>query len=323
MESRVMYNSDQKEEYIKYESKNEQSLTNYFKRIFENEKEYGKDIADMDEDELKSTLISLNIRREESRNHMLSLMRGYINWAKFSNKTNNNSSINNITPDVISSDNAIITQMLKSPKQVEHIINNSIKEDYYSQENRDSRDQLVLWLLYSGMTIEELQSLKKNDIDYVNKKVKTKDDIYQVNDKILALCEKCSNIKYLEKTGTKSKSGIINYDLLDNEYLFRPIAGQKLRDPMCKQTIFIAIIQKIFNNYYELTGEYIRVSPLNIKLSGIFYQLYEQEQMGTKITSEILAKYLKIEYSSKKELLIKIRKWKIDYDDWKLAFGYM
>jgi len=319
-----MFNPEQKQEYIDYEKTNQQSLTNYFKRVSDKEREYDKDIADMDIDELKSTFISLNIRSEAARSHFISLIRGYINWAILNNKTENNSPINEITAKSIGTKYAVTSQMLKNPRQVIDILGIAMPSDkYQSLPNRYDRDKLVFWLLYSGLELEEIQQLKKDEIDKENKTIIHAGRKYGTYDLVISLWTKVSEMTYIEKTGTKSNSGIINYDLVDSDYLFRPIAGRDIyREPFFKIGVFMAIIQKIFKAYLEEVEGGVKSSPSNIRISGIFYKLYLLESEGTEIASDLLVDYLNIEYQNDYDLYSKTRKWRMDYEDWKIAFDY-
>jgi len=331
-----MFNEKQKQDYINYEGVNSITLEQYFKRIAPMERQYNKDITDMDADELKGTLSSLNIRREESRGHCISLLRGYINYMKLIGKTDNSSAINSITPESIPADNAIKSEMIKSADQLKEILDAAARYEY--QDNRSIRDKLVMWLLYLGLTIEELRHLRKNalnDDGIVTTSVKkAKNDTvsivtkkYKADENVLALWEECANMTFIEKDGSKYGKHAVNYELVDNEYMFRPIIGQKkagtdLQQP-CNVTFFASIVAKIFKNYFELTGNNILVSPLNMRNSGIFYRLNLEEANGKEITPEVIAEEFDIEYTSTVGLSVKTRKWRKDYDNWKLAFKYM
>lgn len=50
----------------------------------------------MNVEELRSALISLNIRSITSREQVLSLFKGYINWAVYNGKTSNENKIDKI-----------------------------------------------------------------------------------------------------------------------------------------------------------------------------------------------------------------------------------
>lgn len=325
IKNKPMYNEQQKQEYIEYDSLNAQCIRFYFERIGEIELLYQKDIADMSVKELVTTLSSLNVRTISSRRHLISIVKGYIEWAIHNRKTNNDNKIENIKPDDIGSQYAITTQMLKSPEQVEEILNVAYVKGYSDKENRAVRDKLIYWLLYSGMTIEELELLKKTDIDYEKKTIISpifENIAYDIDDNIMSLWEKCCKITHIEKIHGGSYS-IANCKLVESDYLFRPVAGQTVEEKSFGKGSIVPIIYKIYNIYFEETGNYIKVSPINIKISGIYYKLYLLEKEGTKITSNIIIKYFNITgYKTKKVLLAKVRKYVVDYANWKEGFGY-
>jgi len=321
-----MYNEETKKEYIDFEKKNPEAMRRYFQRISEKENEYNKDIYDMTKEELTDTITSLNIRREVSQSHFISLMRGYITWAKLYGKTNNENHINNITPESISSHEAIKNQMLKNPEHLQEILDNYM--DFVDYENRSKRDSLIFWLLYSGLELEEIQVLKKDDLNFESEIITTKDGKkINIDDKIVELWRHCSRMGYVEKKNTRAefafkKSNVSEYikcNLEENNYLFRPTVKNKSTSDVIPLTTLRGIICNLFRDEDDNSNE-IKLSPINIKNSGIFYRLSLLESSGVKITLEIIAEKFYIDYKNKLELPLKTRKWRIDYDDWKRAF---
>jgi integrase len=323
---RRMYNEPQKKEYIAYEKNNSVSLENYFKRIEKGEVVYDKDIADMNRDELIETLTALEIRREETRNHLLSLLRGYIKWAKLNDKTQNNSAIEKITGESIGRIDTVASKMIKSEEQLIEILNKAInvdgKKGYYNQPNRADRDRLVFWLLWFGLRVKHLVGLSKTDIDYDKKLIVfiDEDEVsheYKVNEDVVLLWKSYASAESLEG-GWKGE-----YELLDNDYLFRATFNENQQDIDSQQFgSFSMILVKVFNLYSDLTGEKIQVKPEGLRSSGAFYTTYIQEKSGEKYSMETLAKNLKMGYNTEKEKMM-MRKWEVDYFDWKIAFGYM
>lgn len=322
-----IYNEQQKQEYIEFESVNSKTLTNYFKRIAAKEQEYGKDIADMNYEEAKDTITSLNIRREETRGQVISLFRGYVNWAQLNGKTNNSNILNMITAESIDSKDIIQNRMIRNPEQLQEILDNSL--DYVNYENRAKRDSLLFWLLYSGLTVEEVKFLKKDSLNREDKIVTTTDGRKcSVYDTVLMLWDGCCKMTYIEKGNGQMKnsrarsnniSEYIKYDLVDSDYLFRAVAWNNTNDkePMSTATL-LSIVAKVFQDI-----EGVRISPTNIRNSGICYKLYLLEKDGVEITPEIVAEYFGIEYEDRPHLMLNTRRWRIDYEDWKLAFDYI
>ena len=330
LQSFLLYNEEDKKEYIEFERKNSDAVRRYFQRIYEKENEYKKDIYDMNRDELFDTITSLNIRREESRSHLISLLRGYITWAKLYGKTKNESHINNITPESINSRETIKIQMLKNPGHLQEILDKSL--NFIDYENRSKRDLLIFWLLYIGLELEEIQSLKKDSLNYESKIITVKSDKkIKADDKIAELWEHCVKMEYLEKKNSRAmyasrKFNVSEYTrqyLAENNYLIRPVSRKKDTNDCIPMATLRASMYSVFQDDSDDGKNTFKISPSNIRNSGIFYRLYMLESSGVEITPVVIAENFYIDYRNKSELLIKTRKWRIDYEDWKHAFDYV
>lgn len=317
---REMYNSSQKEEYIAHEMINATTIRQYFLRISPIESLFEKDIADMNVEELKAALTSLNVRSLLGRRHLLNIMRGYVGWAIYNKKTANENKIDNIKPEDISSNYAVRTQMLKSPEQVENILNIVAEKDYDGEPNREIRDRLVYWLLYSGMNLEELNLLKKTDINFETKTVVSpvnSEKVYEINDTIAELWKEFASIFYIEDARGRTN------ELVDSDYLFRPLVRKNMENTRTFGVIQLGGITKnISKKYYEITGEYIMISPMNIQISGNFYRLYLLEESGIDITADVIIKYIGITLEDHTQKIKMVYRYRKDYENWKEAFGY-
>jgi len=321
-----MYNEDQKLEYISFEATNSRTLTRYFNRIAPREEFYDKDIADMSEEELKESLLSLNIRSITSKGHLISLIRAYINWCIENKKTENKNVAYNIKPEDIDSKHAIKIQMLRSPEQIRYILNTVYNPDIYKYTNRAIQNKLVFWLIYCGLRITELSSLKKTDINYDKKIVinpVNRNAHYDINDEVVFLWERQTKQTYIEKGGVHNKNDVYYYELIENDFLFRPIKGNNTdTERKYSVSLLASIIIVIFRDYYEQTSEKLRISPENIRLSGAFYKLYLREINGEQITPDMMIVVLGLTPSSDSDLRLLTRKYFIDYEEWKSAFNY-
>ena len=320
-----MYNEKQKQEYVDLEGTNEDHLKRYFVRIAPKEKEYAKDITEMSLPELKDTLMSLNIRRYDSRSALLSVLRGYVNWAILNKKTNNASVIDKLTPESIGTGEVVQENMIGSPEHLQELFDTAL--DYENYENKSAMSELLIRLLYEGMTLEEIQSLKKADLDFDGKKVQTVlGTVFHLNDDIAILWRKCSKITSYEKKNsramlaknTKNVEEYVNYELIDNKYLFRTIVTNK-NDPI--SMITLDSLRKTLLAVFT-AAERKTIPARNINYSGIFYKLLQLEKEGNVITQEVIAKHFRITYNEHSNLPALTRKWRVDYNDWKLAFGY-
>ena len=320
-----MYNEKQKQNYLDFDATNEGSLKRYFVRIAPKEAEYAKDLADMNLPQLVDTLKSLNIRREASRGALLSLLRGYVNWCILNGKTANENFISQITPESIGSVEPIIENMIGSPEHLNQICEDAL--DYVNYENKSKMSELLLRLLYEGITLEEIQAFTKSDIDYDTNEIKTiLGETFKVDDNLARLWKECTKLTFYEKRNGRaevSKKSNVNeftkLDLVDNKYLFRPTANNRVNDNyMITLDSLRKVLLAVFTNLEKKT-----IPARNINYSGIFYKLYLLEQDGTEITPEILAKYFRVTYNENSRLANITRKWGIDFEDWKIAFGYL
>jgi site-specific recombinase XerC len=324
-----MFNEERKQAYIEYEKVNHTALKNSFKRLSEGETACGKDIADMTKEELVETLKGLGIRREETRGQLLSLLRGYINWCILSGHTKNNP-IETITAESLGDKELTARRMIRDKDQVFEILSASTdtervgENSYCNQPNRAARDRLVFWLLYAGLKIEDMMKLKKTDACFESKTVKCEGGkTYDVDENILSLWKQYADAKHIERTPRRADEAIIKTELLGNDFLFRSVEGDlgKGREVQAPRAFSVSI-QRIFANYKEATGIELKVLPNDVITSGAFYRAYLAGKEEGGFSEKTLAKFLGIKYNDEKELKLKMRRWLIDYQDWKAAFSY-
>jgi len=324
MSEMMMFNGEQKQKYMDSDKTNKDSLRRYFIRLAPKENELSKDIYEMSQGELISTLKSLSIRREETRGHLLSLLRSYIDWARFNGVDGCQSHIHMLTPGSISSNEAIVNTMIKDPEHLQQILDDG--QDYINYENRSKITTLLFRLLYQGIDLNEIRSLKKDSFDYDSNVVRLSDErLFMVDDSIATLWKECAELTFIEKKNgraevskSSSTSEYIKYSLVDNKYLFRAIAGDKgdTNDP-CSLNTFRKMISRVF-----IANETKSIPARNINYSGVFYKLYMHEKSGNHVSPELIAEKFSVKYTNRNELLANTRKWRIDYEDWKIAFNH-
>ena len=332
----IMFNKEQKQEYINFEKESNKpesyitQLTNYFRRLHASEKDCGKDIVDMNEEEVTNTIVSLGIKSEFSKRHLISFLRAYVSWAKMTEKTKNESIIPTISAVDISSKDVIIKKMIKSPEHIREILDNALVSDEQGSTtytpNKAIRDSLLLWLLYNGLTLEQLSQLKKTDINYKNKTIITNDGKeHKIDDEIVLLWKKCSKIGFVEK---KNNQADLHQDsaselyvickLMDNKYLFRTILGNK---PNSDKPISVYTLKKLVIQIFQNSGK-PSVSINNINISGAFYKMYLAECENENADIRTIIKTHLFPDIKSNSLHNKVKLAEIDYMDWKIAFGH-
>lgn len=323
--SSVMYNQEVKQQYIDMEKTNAGSLTRYFNRVASKEQEYLKDIMDMDQDELLDTLRSLKLRRESYRGHLLSLFRGYVNWARRNGLTTNANHINRITPESIASEEVTKETMIADSEHLDSILRNGLDYEYY--ENKSLITELLFRLLYEGIDLTEIQALRKNSIDYESHTVTTPDgSTFVLSDHIAQLWKKCADITFIEKKNGKAdmakRANVMEYSqspLIANDYLFRTTESvYRNANDMCPLNTLRKKIISVFESMDKPT-----VPARNIKASGIFNKMRQLELNGQEVTNQIVADLFRLKYSEDTYLSLITRNWRNDYSDWQIAFGYL
>jgi hypothetical protein len=316
MQERELYNEAVKEKYLAFEMQNETSLRNYFYRIEPFEKTIGKDISFMNTQELMEIIEAFKFSNHRSASHFISLIRGYVNWTRLE-CSNDNDAIFKISVDDVTVKQGILTRMFKNPKHLRECLELAYK--YQQQENRAIRDSLVWWLFYAGIAIENLGKLKKTDMNQ-DGTIFLDGVSYSLSPEAQLLWKMCSQLVSIEKDGSRYDKDLVYSTLVSNDYLFRTIAGQKLDyNKQCNPVFFRTIVERTVLNYNETTGEGKAWTPLNTRLSGIFYRMYQLEQNG-QLSNELTASLFMPKSDFKNIPPLNLKKWVADYNNWKLAF---
>jgi len=331
--NRIIYNEAQKQKYMDAEPQNAAGLKNYFLRVGRFEEALGKDLADLNAGELGELVLSLRIRSEIAKSHLISMLRAYVKWVHSQglNKIPNQKAIEELSADDVSSKEAIKAQMIKSPKQLNLVLSTIHDNGYYNYEIKEAKENLIFWLLYNGLEVEQLRVLKKKDIDIVRKTIfaaifNEKGNIVgkkeiQIDDKIIKWWQTFAKASQIERPGERLEKGCSLHDLTNSEYLFRPVMATG-KEKCLTLISFRATINRLFDKYTKETGIPLRVSPYNIKLSGIFYNALADEKNKIQITKEYMAEKLGLKCKDSRELVMKTRRFLYDYKNWKEAFGY-
>ena len=314
-----IYNEEQKIKYLDYDKKNYKANLLYFQRLAPIEMELEKDVANMSPVEFKKSLESLGIAKRKTIGHAHSLITSYVEWAFSNGFVVTKEQIEQVLVESIDNMSSIQTQMLKDPQHVTHILETAIDESF---AGRACRDKLIVWLMYIGMTSEEIQYIKKNDVDYDNKNIKTHlENIYVVDNMVLHLCEIVSGMTYIEKASSRTPLGQVDMELVDNNYLFRGILGKKGKtNESVKITTILKALYDTIKKYNKETGENLKISATNVRESGLFYKVYTLEKSGENISKDFFQNYLVETQFDKSVTEYKAREYYADYIDWKAAF---
>ena len=345
----AIYNNETKMDYVVYESENPATLVYYFTRFAEKEHLYRKDILEMNIDELKDTVQSMKIRRSDSRTRLLGVLRGYADWVKTTEENSGlkvTDAVYNIKPEDIDAIKINAASMIKSPEHLDKILNSHL--DYEGCRNRARQYALFCWLLYTGLTMEEIQMLKKDAIDSEGKTINAGGKVYgfgHIECPLEYLWDYCAKMETIEKKSApeievaaakKKKLRATEpkvFQLVKSEYLLRPVMWKK-RDMEAQGYVPYETLILTMKNIFSMRviagvnpeeniasrREIEEITPNNIRLSGMYYKLYSKEKNGEELTKQLLTEILGLKYA--KEMRDDtVKKYKADYANWKSAFN--
>ena len=309
-----VFNENQKNRYLEFDKKYYKEMLRLFKNLAPMEEKLNKDVAKMSPNEYRDTIQALDITWKSTIGQTLSMVARYIDWAFSNGLTDTVLQAETITAETIDNMSAISRKTLENPESLQKMIDVTFTA---GATNKKYRDSLLVWLMYFGVTFDEVCNIKKTDVDYERKKVITGlGKEYLLPDDVIYLCHRVSEMDCVEYM-----SSLRTMKLTDNDYLFRGVLGRQgnTTEPLIA-VVARNYVSKIFQNYSEHTGEEYFIPPANIRLSGLFYNVYTLEKGGQVINKEFFQDYLKKIEFDESVTDYSARDYYLNYVDWKAAF---
>lgn len=312
-----MYNESIKKEYFQnYAESGRLKIERLFERISKIEENNDKDIFEFTESEINESIIPLLGKTQISIKQNISIFKKYVDYCIDRNLTVSNAFINIDHLDITLTEIYFRT-LVKSPEHLNEILNQIFNP--ISDDKIDNLFRAIFWFLYSGIKLEELLLISKDDIELKYKRIKIKDSFH------LIYKESRESITWL----------------LNNDCFIKPIRDGSYR--------FVYFpdgdkVLRYFNNLTEsnINNRFIKLknrrdidTQLTVKkvyISGIFYRVYQDELRGIEPDFKKYAKETisKSEYEYNKNnsrkytyddiLERRIHEIDKDYKIWKNAF---
>jgi integrase len=271
-----MYNPDLKEDFLStYKNEDTRKATRYvFSHSYYLEDKYQKDLKDFEKNELDELLIRLAKKTTSMNNfsRYFSIIKKYIRWAINNGYKKSGS---NLMLDFNKMDYQVYidkSKFISEQKLIE--IEESLK---------NYQDKVILRLIFEGVDgndLSELVNLKKQDVDFKNKRLRLYDDkegrerFIQVSDRCLNLIEKAhTEIIYYPRNGNKqSKRGKNKFELIQTDHIIKNALNGRTQNLVSKDTIYrrIDMIKEILK-LPNLTATNIRNSGM-IKMAVDLYK---------------------------------------------------
>lgn len=322
-----MYNSGQKQSFLNTIT-NDNSYKSYqkvFKAVEDMEKKFGKDISEMNVDEVLIVLDLKTGTRRTTISQYMSLLRTYVDWCIQNGKVSGENNFEKIDLNEIDKSRLYRSKYIKNPEEFESMVNLVFAHDFDFNDTVDNPKELCVRLCYEGMEEEEIVNLKKTDIDYENGIIHSplyEDIVYKVSDRILALCRYCSEMTEVEYPSLTRAARVES--LCDNEFVIRARIGTLRGKPADKPIQTVVIVRRIkefSDKYSEISDVYKNVTSSKLRESHMFYLIHcaqnKEQFIKDSVTNEMKLKNPDVKDRNIYEHILRI---KSSYEMWKEAF---
>ncbi len=277
----VMYREDVKNEFLsKYPEDTQRTYKRIFLKSYMLESMWGKDLCDFNQEEVEQLLTALSPLTIAASKANLSTVNSYINWCI----PNYTSRQTNISP----------LEFLKSNKDfIKKFVDESIQLfiskqelDVISSQLINPQDSAIIQALFNGITVQQLQHMKKTDINDDNTVFLRDDDGEFIKDNDtgeiskLPVSEDCINHLqkaaeskfYHVKNGEPSENSKIDtVELAENDYVFR-VSKTRNKSPL-EPIAYHVISRRVKEISKFISNPYL--TPKNIFKSGYVYEGYK------------------------------------------------
>lgn len=325
-----MYNAEQKSAFLNTID-NDNSYKAYkkcFNAIEKLEERFGKDISNMSVEELLIVIDACTGTRFSNTNAFISLTKTYVDWCIQSGKTTSENNFDKINRTDVNKSRVYYIKYLKDKQELEDMIGVVFKPDYDYNEDIDMQKELIIRLAYEGMHEKEIVLLKKQDVDFENKTLKSPlyDGVfYKVDDRIMELITFCINQETI--TTEDTRRGIEKKErLCVNDYVIRKriAAVRKTSGEEKPNTISVAVkvLVNFLQKYSDATDNYKELSFAKIRESRTFHDIYnsgrEESFIENEVRTDIEMKNPGIKPRALNDRVTEVKK---TYRAWKEAFN--
>ena len=320
-----MYNSEQKERFIKQYTTSEGNRKfcySMFQLTEKSELEYGKDVCCFDKNEATKLLESVAGIRKSVKASRVAVLRKYVRWCVDNDMPGASGDL--LLVKVTGIEN-IQKKMLSNPRMLEQRLHSLFDEgqsDYEIEYNINNIYKAYYWLAYMGVPENEILEIRETDVDFAYMMIRCNGLNYPLYPESVPVFKSCMLPKFLYV----HTNYVSELDWrCDGDVLLRGF--NKVNSVMSMRSTLSRIAKKRIDN----GKEEIRLSYVRVYLSGIFFRKYQSEISGYEVdfrneAIELVAtrdKNRGIEPDKEYEIRIQHanREYLDDYHRWKIAFG--
>lgn len=266
-----MYNEERKIQFIREARNSENYGRSVFRTTETYEKAAGKDFCELPLEVLQ-TIMNQNFgSRTRTMDVTIAFLRSYVDWCK-KNGYPASDGIYNVQTQM---DEKVKRLMVASPKHLQSKLDNVFSP--VESGTMDCIYRCYLWMSFSGIEAAEALEVKVSEVDFTSMQIDHGGMSYELyREAIPAFRMACEATEFqYEHENPKYTQKRNRYP---GEYLMRGIRSEKI-----KATSIKGAIQKAFK------AKGVELTYSTIRLSGIFYQAYENERMNMPVNFRNIA----------------------------------
>lgn len=322
-----MYNEATKMNFmdtISNESAKKEILS-VFKTIEELEIKYGVDVCEMNisqASEVANKIVGLAVRESTNKTTRISVIQRYVKWCLENNVRGANNNILHVKASPIQK---IKERFLSNPLHFQKELDMLFAP--VEECTVDNVYRAILWMMYSGLPKEDYIKVLCSDFDFEEMVFFCDNEKYPIYKEALKTTKSAISLKEFKYFHSNYPAPIMKSRYDGNE-LSRGVSGI-VKLPTLQTTINQRISKLNSNNIFVT-----EIAYENIRKSGVFFRALEMERSGFEVSFEALTvKELKKKMESKPkdeqkpisntQIVKHSRIYKLEYLNWKEAFGYM
>lgn len=281
------------------------------------EEEWKSDLCTKNSEELQPILDKTIGFRSQGVNATVLVLKEYINWCISEGVPNANPKALNLSCKGVEQ---MREKTVASPLHLQQYLDAICEPE--DKKATDNTYRCYYWLAYGGMDEEDILRVKTSDVDFRNMIVKypQKNTVITIYPEALEAFHNCvelSSFNYIHSNYTKE----VFKPRVDGDLLIRGVSAQP-----ALATLRVEMSRRAKVNRDKTP---LKLSCYRVKLSGLFYRMYEREVIGVLPNFEsIVEDSYKNEHPQdkaetkalNKKKSMAIKGYRDDYDRWKLAW---
>lgn len=263
-----MYDKERKESFLLQTNMSKVFGKSVFNTTKQREEELGKDLCEFTTGDLQPVMDTGFGSRTRTVSTAISFIRSYIRWCKEQGYPTNDG----IDDVKINMGEKIKKGMVASPAHLEKILDKIFEP--VSSGTLDCLYRCFLWMIYAGIKDIDAVEVKTSEIDFDLMTIEHNGKSYEIyREAVPAFKLACTatQFRYINPNYSEEKQGNFRNRFL-GEYLLRGFRSPKIQ---------IKTMRAVTYKHFKEGG--VETSYNKLRLSGLFYKVYEMERCGEPV----------------------------------------